>query len=82
MTFTLQVVTSNNMTLEEHIGLIYNAPCTITSFLPVLFTQLISNTMATHAITYTNIVVKCPDYINCFIAYKLIFMSSQIPFIV
>ena len=30
------------------------APPTITSFLPALLVQLIPNTMATHAITYTN----------------------------
>ena len=29
-------------------------PRTITSFLPTLLVQLIPNTMATHAITYTN----------------------------
>jgi len=39
------------MTQEEHIKLIY---CTLKSFLPTLLTQLIPNTMATHAITYTN----------------------------
>ena len=33
----------------------------------MLFVQLIPNTMETHAITFTNIVVKCPDYINYFI---------------
>ena len=30
------------------------APRTITSFLPALLVQLIPNTTATHAITYTN----------------------------
>ena len=65
LTYALQIVTSDNMALEEHIGLTYNALvmqvgnsnsawlCTITSFLPALLAQLIPNTTATHAITYT-----------------------------
>ena len=63
MIYALQIVTSDNMALEEHYGLIYNSmgchsiwnlPHTITSFLPALLAQLIPNTTATHAITYTN----------------------------